>query len=80
MAFPCLLYTSSGIVKPIIAKNVADEIEEGCSDLKSVEIPAIELMIYEKLIAKKQKLTARAYEGYRSCLLYTSYYRRKPVL
>lgn len=56
----------SGIVKPIIAKNVADEIEEGCSDLKSVEIPAIELMIYEKLIAKKQKLTARAYEGYRS--------------
>ena len=23
-------------------------------------------MIYEKLIAKKQKLTARAYEGYRS--------------
>lgn len=56
----------SGIVKPIIARNIADEIEEGCSDLKSVEIPAIELMIYEKLIAKKQKLTARAYEGYRS--------------
>ena len=56
----------SGIVKPIIARNIADEIEEGCSDLKTVEIPAIELMIYEKLIAKKQKLTARAYEGYRS--------------
>lgn len=56
----------SGIVKPVIARNIADEIEEGCSDLKSVEIPAIELMIYEKLIAKKQKLTARAYEGYRS--------------
>ena len=56
----------SGIVKPIIARNIADEIEEGCSDLKSVEIPAIELMIYEKFIAKKQKLTARAYEGYRS--------------
>ena len=56
----------SGIVKPIIARNIADEIEEGCSDLKSVEIPAIELMIYEKLISKKQKLTARAYEGYRS--------------
>lgn len=56
----------SGIVKPIIARNIADEIEEGCSDLKSVEIPAIELMIYEKLIAKKQKLTARAYEGYRT--------------
>lgn len=56
----------SGIVKPVIARNIADEIEEGCSDLKSVEIPAIELMIYEKLIAKKQKLTARTYEGYRS--------------
>ena len=56
----------SGIVKPIIARNIADEIEEGCSDLKTIEIPAIELMIYEKLIAKKQKLTARAYEGYRS--------------
>ena len=24
----------SGIVKPIIARNIADEIEEGCSDLK----------------------------------------------
>ena len=56
----------SGIVKPIIARNIADEIEEGCSDLETVEISAIELMIYEKLIAKKQKLTARAYEGYRS--------------
>lgn len=31
-----------------------------------VYISDIELMVYDKLISKKQRLTARAYEGYRS--------------
>ncbi len=56
----------SGIVKPQIAENIADEIEEECKDKEEVYISDIELMVYEKLISKRQKLTARAYEGYRS--------------
>ena len=56
----------SGIVKPQIAENIADEIEEECKDKEEIYISDIELMVYEKLISKRQKLTARAYEGYRS--------------
>lgn len=56
----------SGIVKPQIAENIADEIEELCKDKNEVYISDIELMVYDKLISKKQRLTARAYEGYRS--------------
>ncbi len=58
----------SGIMKPKIAENIAEEIEIELSDQNrdEIEISDIELMIYEKLISKKQKLTARAYEGYRS--------------
>lgn len=56
----------SGIVKLQIAENIADEIEELCKDKDEVYISDIELMIYDKLISKKQRLTARAYEGYRS--------------
>ncbi len=58
----------SGIIKPKIAENIAEEIETELSNQyrDEIEISNIELMIYEKLISKKQKLTARAYEGYRS--------------
>lgn len=56
----------SGIVKLQIAENIADEIEELCKDKDEVYISDIELMVYDKLISKKQRLTARAYEGYRS--------------
>lgn len=56
----------SGIVKPQIAENIADEVEELCKDKDEVYISDIELMVYDKLISKKQRLTARAYEGYRS--------------
>lgn len=56
----------SGIVKLQIAENIADEIEELCRDKDEVYISDIELMVYDKLISKKQRLTARAYEGYRS--------------
>ena len=56
----------SGIVKLQIAENIADEIDELCKDKDEVYISDIELMVYDKLISKKQRLTARAYEGYRS--------------
>lgn len=56
----------SGIVKPKIAENIANEIEEEFKDSESVDIYDIEAMVYDKLITKKQRLTAKAYEGYRS--------------
>lgn len=56
----------SGIVKPKIAEDIANEIEEECNDKDEVSISNIESMVYDKLITKKQRLTAKAYEGYRS--------------
>ena len=56
----------SGIVKEKIAADIASEIENECSDLEEIGISDIESMVYDKLITKKQRLTAKAYEGYRS--------------
>ena len=56
----------SGIVKPKIAEDIADEIYEGNRDKEEISISEIEQRVFDKLISKKQKLTARAYEGYRS--------------
>lgn len=56
----------SGIVKPKIAEDIAEEIENKCKDKDEVSISDIESMVYDKLITKKQRLTAKAYEGYRS--------------
>ena len=56
----------SGIVKPKIAEDIANEIYEETKDIEEVSISEIEQMVFDKLISKKQKLTARAYEGYRS--------------
>lgn len=56
----------SGIIKPKVAETIADEIEKESNELKEVSIEWIENRVYEKLIAKKQKFTAKAYEGYRS--------------
>lgn len=56
----------SGIVKPKIAEDIADEIENECKNKEEVSISDIESMVYDKLITKKQRLTAKAYEGYRS--------------
>lgn len=56
----------SGIVKPKIAEDIADEIEKECKDKDEVSVSDIESMVYDKLITKKQRLTAKAYEGYRS--------------
>lgn len=51
----------SGIIKPKIAENIADEIENECRDKEEVSVSDIELMVFNKLITKKQRLTARAY-------------------
>ena len=56
----------SGIVKEKIAADIASEIENECSDLEEIGISDIESMVYDKLTTKKQRLTAKAYEGYRS--------------
>ena len=66
----------SGINKPSIADSITSEIESYYVDSfknkvnpylqNLVSIEEIETKVFEKLIAKKQKLTAKAYEGYRS--------------
>lgn len=57
----------SGIVKEHIAESIATEIEDSYKETDEVvRIEDIEQQVFNKLIAKKQKLTARAYEGYRS--------------
>lgn len=61
----------SGIVKEKIAKEIAEEIEEQYIEEQAIlesEIPIedIEDLVFSKLIKKKQKLTAKAYESFRS--------------
>lgn len=56
----------SGIVKPKIAESIADEIYDENKDRDEISISEIENFVYDKLISKKQRLTAKAYEGYRS--------------
>lgn len=55
----------SGIIKPKIAESIADEIYEENKDRQDISISEIEMSVYDKLITKKQRLTAKAYEGYR---------------
>ena len=57
----------SGIVKPDIAAKIADEIEVECSESgeDEIDISDIEAKVFDKLISKKQRLTAKSYEGYR---------------
>lgn len=58
----------SGIVKPKIAESIAKEIEEKFinENADEIDISDIESLVYDKLITKKQRLTAKSYEGYRS--------------
>lgn len=56
----------SGIVKEKIACDIADEIDEEFRDKERITIAEVETLVYSKLIAKKQKTTAKAYEGYRA--------------
>jgi ribonucleoside-triphosphate reductase len=56
----------SGIVKEKIAEDIANEIYEENKFKDEVSVFDIEDAVFNKLISKKQKLTARSYEGYRS--------------
>ena len=56
----------SGVVRPRVAENIANEISDELSGEEEVEVADIEKMVFDKLITKKQKMTAKAYEGYRS--------------
>lgn len=58
--------SGSGIVRPKIADDIADEIEEKYKDQDEVSIYEIESDVFNLLITHKQRLTAKAYEGYRS--------------
>ena len=57
---------SIGTIKEKIAQDIADEIYDEYKDADEVSVFDIETQVFNKLIQKKQKLTARAYEGYRS--------------
>ena len=56
----------NGIKKEKIANDIADEIEIELKDIGEVTISDIEGLVYNKLISKKQKLTAKTYEDYRA--------------
>lgn len=58
--------SGAGKVRENIAQDIANEIYEENKDEEYVSIYDIETAVFNKLIQKKQKLTARAYEGYRS--------------
>ena len=52
----------SGIVKEKIAYDIANEIELELQGQEEIEISDIENLVFDKLISKKQRLTAKAYE------------------
>lgn len=56
----------SGIKKDKIANDIAEEIENELSEKDNTPISDIEVLVYNKLISKKQRLTAKAYEDYRA--------------
>ena len=56
----------NGIKKDKIANDIADEIEVELKDISETTISDIEGLVYNKLISKKQRLTAKAYEDYRA--------------
>ena len=56
----------SGVEKEKIANDIANEIEIELKDAVQVSISEIENLVYNKLISKKQRLTAKAYEDYRA--------------
>lgn len=48
-----------------IALEVAEEIKTECCNEEEIDISEIESMVYDKLIDKGHRLTAKSYEGYR---------------
>lgn len=60
------MHQGSGIIKDKIAKDISNEIEEELAGREQTNISEIEMLVYNKLISKKQRLTAKAYEDYRA--------------
>lgn len=56
----------SGIYNPLIATQIATEIENKFKDRITPTVSMVESMVYDKLIEYNQKFTAKAYEGYRA--------------
>lgn len=56
----------SGVEKEKIANDIANEIETELQDIDRAQISDIEALVYNKLITKKQRNTAKAYESYRA--------------
>jgi ribonucleoside-triphosphate reductase len=56
---------NGGVIKEKIAQDIANEIESEFQDFEDVSIYDIENKVFDKLISKKQKISAKAYEGYR---------------
>ena len=56
----------SGIYRPDIAEQIANEIENECQGRDDIDIYRIEELVFKKLVEKGEILTARAYEGYKS--------------
>ena len=56
----------SGVEKEKIANDIANEIESELQNVNEVQISEIENLVYNKLISKKQRVTAKAYEDYRA--------------
>lgn len=56
--------SGSGVDKKV-ASEVAEEIKSECCNEEEVDISEIESMVYDKLIDKGHRLTAKSYEGYR---------------
>lgn len=60
------MHNGSGVIREKIAEDIANEIAEESHGLENIEIANIEMAVYNKLISKKQKLTAKCYEDYRA--------------
>lgn len=56
----------SGIVKPNVAREIANEIEQEAGDIEDLSVHIIESLVFNKLCEKGEIQTARAYEKYRS--------------
>lgn len=55
----------SGIVRQQIANEIAVEIEAEAENIKDLDIYFVEMEVFNKLVDKGEKETAKAYEGYR---------------
>ncbi len=59
-----------GGVKPVVAMDIATEIEAEAHNIPDLDVYTIETMVFEKLTKHGEVLTARNYEGYRSIRAY----------